>query len=314
MTFAWQAGKDPTYLAYAIANMTGANRVLIGLGWASLVFVHWGKTRDKQLPVSKSLRMELGFLMVATIYSFILPIKGTLSILDSIVFVAIFAAYVGRALGSEGGHHDLVGPAMLIDSKVGDAGRRSIALFFLVYACFAIWIAAHPFANGLVHVGRGWGIDEFILIQLVAPIASEAPEFIVAIMFVLRLRASTALGALVSSKVNQWTLLVGMLPIVYGISLGQFDPMILDSRQQSELLLTSSQSLFAIAVLANMSFSLAEATALAVLFIVAWFFPSEGARAGFSVLYLLGAAVLGFGTAQRRKDFTGLLRLWARHE
>lgn len=39
--FAWSAGKDPTYIAYATANMTGANRLLIGLGWASVVATFW---------------------------------------------------------------------------------------------------------------------------------------------------------------------------------------------------------------------------------------------------------------------------------
>ena len=30
--FAWRAGQDPTYTAYATANMTGGNRLLIGVG------------------------------------------------------------------------------------------------------------------------------------------------------------------------------------------------------------------------------------------------------------------------------------------
>ena len=33
MYFAWEAGKDPKYTAFATANMTGANRLLIGVGW-----------------------------------------------------------------------------------------------------------------------------------------------------------------------------------------------------------------------------------------------------------------------------------------
>ena len=34
--FAIQAGRDPTYAHYAVANMTGANRLLIGFGWAAV--------------------------------------------------------------------------------------------------------------------------------------------------------------------------------------------------------------------------------------------------------------------------------------
>jgi len=39
MYFAWMAAKDPAYTAYATANMTGANRLLIGLGWAVVVLL-----------------------------------------------------------------------------------------------------------------------------------------------------------------------------------------------------------------------------------------------------------------------------------
>ena len=69
--------------------------------------------------------------------------------------------------------------------------------------------------RGLVASGRELGIDEFLLVQWLAPLASEAPEFIVAILFALRGNAYDAMGALISSKVNQWTLLVGSLPIAY---------------------------------------------------------------------------------------------------
>ncbi|MEW6399798.1 MAG: sodium:calcium antiporter, partial [Bacillota bacterium] len=39
MYFAWMAGKDPTYTQYAAANMTGANRLLIGLGWSTVLLL-----------------------------------------------------------------------------------------------------------------------------------------------------------------------------------------------------------------------------------------------------------------------------------
>src|SRR4051812_12034077 len=31
--FAWLAAEDPSYAGYALANMTGANRLLIGIAW-----------------------------------------------------------------------------------------------------------------------------------------------------------------------------------------------------------------------------------------------------------------------------------------
>jgi cation:H+ antiporter len=49
MYFAWQAGKDPKYTAFAMANMTGANRLLIGVGWAAVVLTYILKTGNKQM-------------------------------------------------------------------------------------------------------------------------------------------------------------------------------------------------------------------------------------------------------------------------
>ena len=309
MTFAWKAGKDPAYMHYAVANMTGANRVLIGVGWSSVVFLACFKNRTRDIDVSGDRRLELGFLLVATLFSFVLPVFGELNLFHSLVFILIFLGYVWAALKTEGEEHPLMGPAALIDARTDWRGRWAVITVFLVYACLAIWWAAEPFAEGLVSVGRTFDVDEFVLIQLVAPLASESPEFIVALMFVWRNRVSTALGALVSSKVNQWTLLVGFIPIVYSLSVGEATAMPLDSRQIEELLLTSAQSMFAVAVLSNMKFSLVEATLLFVLFVAQWFFPDPMARYVFAALYLL--LVLGFGlsTPQRRRDFAGLLRI-----
>ncbi|MCP4872096.1 MAG: sodium:calcium antiporter [Proteobacteria bacterium] len=309
MHFAWQAGKDPTYKAFAVANMTGANRLLIGVGWSMLVFVLFFRTRQKTLEVHPSQRLELGFLLLATVYSLVLPIKETLTLADTGVFFAIFGLYVWRALKTEHEEHPLVGPALWMDERMGKAGKLSVIAFFGVYACGAIWFGAEPFAEGLVEVGRDWQIDEFILIQLVAPLASESPEFIVAILFVIRHRASTALGALVSSKVNQWTLLVGAIPIVYSLSRGEISTLDLAARPREELLLTAAQSLFAIVLLSNLRFTLMEAVGLFVLFVVPWFFPGEGSHYIFSAIYFVLAFIWAFKDEDSRRGVGRLLRL-----
>ena len=311
MHFAWEAGKNPIYKGYAVANMTGANRVLIGVGWSMLVFTLFARTRKRTLDVSPNQRLELGFLLLATIYSLIIPIKGTLSLVDTVVLFSIFGLYVWRALHSEQEEHPLVGPAAMMHDRLSKNGRVAVILFFFVYACVAIWFSAEPFAEGLVELGRGWEIDEFILIQLVAPLASESPEFIVAILFVVRHRASTALGALISSKVNQWTLLVGAIPVVYSMSRGHVEALELLPRPTEELLLTSAQSLFAIAVLADLRFRLLDAVTLLVLFVVPWFFPGEGMHYMFSALYFVLALVWGFRSDESRRGFARLLRLRA---
>ena len=307
--FAWEAATNPAYEEYAVANMTGANRMLVGLGWSSLVLVLFMRSRVRTLEVNANQRVPLGFLLIATLYSFILPIKGTLSLWDSAFLFLIFVAYVRRALSSDVEEAPLVGPANWIAERCGDGLRITTIVFFLVYACFVIWSSAEPFADGLIKLGLGWNIDEYILVQMVAPLASEAPEFIVAILFVLKGRASTALGALISSKVNQWTLLVGAIPIAYSLGSGEIRALELAARPQEELLITSAQSLFAIAVLADLRFTLAEALVLFGLFAIQLMLPFEGVRYAFSGIYFLLVLVLGFSSRQRQADLSRLLRL-----
>ena len=76
MYFAWMAGKDPKYTAFAMANMTGANRLLIGVGWAAVVFTFWLKTRQARYQLDPAHKIEIFYLGLATIYSFIIPFKG----------------------------------------------------------------------------------------------------------------------------------------------------------------------------------------------------------------------------------------------
>ena len=98
-----------------------------------------------------------------------------------------------------------------------------------------------------------------MLISLVAPLASEAPELTGRRH--VRVAAQTrtpGFGALVSSKVNQWTLLVGTLPIVFAISSSSLHGLPIDAVQRDELFVTAAQSAFAVAVLANRRISVGE--------------------------------------------------------
>ena len=147
-------------------------------------------------------------------------------------------------------------------------------------------MSAEPFAESLVELGQRYDLDEFLLVQWVAPLASESPEFVVAVLFAWRLRGSFAIGTLVSSKVNQWTLLVGAIPIAYAISAGGWAGLPLDERQTEELLLTSAQSLLAALLLSDLMFSRREALVLAALFLGQLFFSDPTVRWWFVALYL----------------------------
>ncbi|HEU4342872.1 MAG TPA: sodium:calcium antiporter, partial [Candidatus Binatia bacterium] len=133
------------------------------------------------------------------------------------------------------------------------------------------------------------------------------PEFIVAILFALRGNPGASMGTLISSKVNQWTLLIGMLPVVYAISAGRIAPMEMDGRQVEEILLTAAQSLFAVAILANLSFSLAEALIVFVLFSTQLLFTDPVFRYYYSFVYIILAVGLVVLKRESREAVLGLL-------
>ena len=304
---AWMAAKEPHYIAYATANMTGANRLLIGLGWAAVVFTAWLKFRHREVRLEASHSSELFYLSLATAYSFVIPLKGSLSVVDSIVLLTIFVFYVRAAIRQPVHEPELNGPALML-ARLSPLPRRAATVAMFLFAGLTIFLAAEPFAESLIASGKRFGIEEFLLIQWLAPLASESPEFIVAILFALRGQATAAIGILLSSKVNQWTLLVGALPIAYSVSLGEVGTMALDARQVEEIFLTAAQSAFAVAILSSFSFSLREATILFVLFVTQLFFTSPEARFLYAIGYLLLTVVL---LSVSRESRTGLFSLFS---
>lgn len=308
LTFAIKAAEDPSYAHYAVANMTGANRLLIGLGWTSVVLLACWRARTTTLMIPVQHRLEMRFLLLSTLYSFTIPLKGELNWIDAVVLLSLFLAYVVAATKGHRGDSELVGPAAWIDARTNPTGRRLVAAGLLVYATIAIFRSAEPFAESLVELGHGLPIDEFLLVQWVAPLASESPEFLVALMFAWRMRGDLGIGALISSKVNQWTLLVGALPVAFMLASGAWDGLPLDARQSEELFLTSAQSLLATLLIIDLDFSRTEAVALTALFSVQLVFPDAEVRLAFGVLYLVIFIGLMVASSSRRQAFWALLR------
>ena len=266
IVFAFKAGRDPSFAPYAATNMTGSNRLLLGLGWSTVAVLAWLVGGGRVLRLGRGAVMPLAFLLIATLYSFSLPLRASIAPLDSLVLIGLFAAYAVLSGRQPTEVPELVGPAAAIGSLPTGA-RRAAVLGLFAFAGASIGMAAEPFADGLVQTGRRLGIDEFLLVQWLAPLASETPEFLVAALLAVRGKAASAMGLLLSAKVNQWTLLVGSLAVAYSAGAGHPAALPLDQRQVGEVLLTAAQSLFGVAVLASLTLSLWEAALLAGLFV-----------------------------------------------
>lgn len=302
--FAYTAGSDPAYVAYAAANMTGSNRLLLGVGWSVVVIIalavaskRSGRT-VRELVLEAGHRNELGFLFIASIVAFAVPLSGQINLFLGIVLIGFFVFYLWKVSRAEAEEPELVGPAARIGS-LSTRARRATVISLFVFSAAVILTSAEPFADSLINTGRSFGVDEFLLVQWLAPLASESPEFIVAILFAVHGRGSDAIGTLISSKVNQWTLLVGSLPIAYLLGGGGGLGLVLDARQTEEFLLTATQTLLGVAALLALRFPRRLAYTLLGLFALQFVFPGQEARYVLCAVY----AALAVVALVRNRDY-----------
>lgn len=168
MYFTWQAGKYPesNYAHYAIANMTGANRLLIGVAWGLIAVIFLIRYR-KSVHIDKDRRTELFFLGMATLYAFVIPLKGTLTWYDGLVFLGLYIWYLKIAGGRPCEESTAEGPAELI-TNLPKAKRRLATAGMFLFAALTILANAEPFCENLVETGKVLGINEFFLVQWLA--------------------------------------------------------------------------------------------------------------------------------------------------
>ena len=303
--FAASAAHTPSHAQYAAANMTGSNRLLIGVGWSlvalcSIYATLRGRGQAKAdgtaeqsepaVTMNAGFGVDLTVLAIATVWSFAMPLFGAIAIWNGAGLLVLFAFYVWRVSSNDEAEPELAGVAQELGS-LPKIPRRTSVILILMVAAGTLLAAAEPFAESLIGSGEQLGIDKFLLVQWLAPLASEAPELLVATIFALRGHGAAGMSALLSSKVNQWTLLVGTLPIAYSIALGHVGALVLDARQTEELILTASQSMLGVSFLLNGRLSGKKAVLLLLLFLVQLPFPQANVRYGLSALYLVLAGV-----------------------
>jgi len=322
-----ETGQSSRYGPLALANMTGGNQLLIGLGWPLVILLGTYRVRKTQaspvraegttartITLDRSQSVEIAYLTIASLYGLSLFLKDTLTLWDAGILIFIYVLYLRRLSGAPPSMPHLVGPSAYIGS-LPKKRRRIINYTSFAVAAGVILLCAERFAEAIVEMGASLGVSEFLLVKWIAPTASEAPELLVAALFAWRLAARTGFGALISSKVNQWTLLVGTLPIVFSIFSGTTHGLPLDRQQRVELMVTAAQSVFAVAIVASRSVSTKEAWVMLSLFFAQILESvltelghisdeaSASARIWVGVVFLLAAAWV------LRKDFNKLVRV-----
>jgi cation:H+ antiporter len=293
--YAYTAGHVPEYTQYAAANMTGSNRLLMGIGWPVVVLISVLVARRAtgrkvgELDLDTSNRVEIGFLMIAGVVAFVIPATGRIHIAFGVLLLAWFGFYLYKLSRGEVEEPELVGTAAALGALPDRVRRIAISVLF-IFAASVIVTCAKPFADSLIAAGTQLGIDRFLLVQWLAPLSSEAPEFIIATIFAARGKGAFAIATLISSKVNQWTLLVGSLPVAFVLGGGGMSIQ-LDGRQIEEMVLTAAQTLMGVALLLGLRFHRWAAWALLGLFLVQFPISSTEGRVFLSAVYAVIAVV-----------------------
>ncbi len=326
---AWDAGAEPQRAHLAIANLTGAIRLLLGLGWPMIYFVFAASSRRRaareahpaapRLPAIRLQRehaVEIVGLVPPLLYFGVILLRRSFSWVDAVVLIALYVAYLGLLF-----RHPPHGVESLADSSAvsrwayGRRGWRRPATIGGLFAAggLLLYVTAHPFLESMLAVAGTLGVSQFVLVQWVAPFLSEFPEKVSAFYWARRVtHAPMALMNMVSSNINQWTVLAAMIPLVYGYSSLRHHGMWLDfhfdDAQRLEILLTLLQTGLGVLLLANMEFDWLDATILLVLWVVQFLRPSL--REEVAVAYAIWMAILIVGFVVKGKALLAPKYFW----
>ncbi len=313
-----------------LANLTGALRLLTGLAWpmiyltASIVHRRRTKTPLRAINLDHEHSVEVFGLALPLLYITFIWRKGRLELYDAAVLIGLYAAYLAVLSRLAPEKNEGIEDLAVIPKSIVKARPliRNLAIFALFIAGGGIiYLTAEPFLGSLVALATAIGIPSFVVIQWLAPVISEFPELLSTFYFARQVsEAPVALMNIASSNINQWTLLVAMLPIVLSLGHGSVVALTFNAAQSSELLLTISQSLVALVVLVNMRFSWWEAVIMLILFaaqfVLGNFVGGPAARLSITVAFLLWTALEFIGMLWRRKTpeaIGSFLHTWRTH-
>lgn len=319
---AWDAGRDPGRAHLAIANLTGAIRLLLGLGWP-MVYCAFavasrraGAERFPVIRLEHEHAVEIVGLAAPLLYFAVILLKRSFSWVDAVVLLALYGGYLWVVFRSPPHAAERLADAPAVSRwAYRQRGWRRPAAIAALFGGGGLLLAvtAHPFLEAMLAVAALLGVSQFVLVQWVAPFLSEFPEKLSAFSWARRVtQAPMALANLVSSNLNQWTVLAAMIPLVYGWSTlryhGVWQDFRFDDAQRLEILLTLLQTGLGLLLLARMEFAALDAGLLFVLWLAQFLRPSL--RDEVAVVYGLWMAALALQFIGGRRALVAPKYFW----
>jgi len=304
-TIAWKAGQQlAVWEGNVIANFTGANRLLTGLGWPLILITLAVQRRRKPglgeagptvVRLRKEQSIEVVFLLISSLWYLVVLLKGTLTILDTVVLGTIFVLYLwllSKLPSEKEAPKEVLAASPLALVELETTRHRALAIGFLfTFSGLVFLVITEPFVDSIARIATqllGAG-SVFFFLQWIAPFLSEFPEKVTAFNWARRVKlAPMALLNLVSSSVSELTVLVAIIPVIFSFSLGGVGTIHV-SAHSVEILLTMAQSLYACASLLDLEYNMRTGSTLFVLWAVSTALVET--RLVISILFLLLAGL-----------------------
>jgi cation:H+ antiporter len=306
------------------ANFTGSLRLLTGLGWPLIFFTRafFGRRspglRSTHIDLEDEHSVEVVGLVVPLLYFLVIYFKASLNLVDAAILIAIYIVYLRVLSRIPPKEVENVADIPRVSRWCLEcSGKWRLARIIGLFAIGGIllYFVAHPFYEAMLATAVALGVSQFVFVQWVAPFLSEFPEKVTAFNWARTGRkAPLALMNMVSSNINQWTVLAAMIPIVYSFSVGRPSSIPFDAHHQTEILLTIVQSFLGMLLIANLQFRWYEAVGLFLLWVIQFVLPHS--REEIIVAYLVWSAIELILAAMGKKKlraFPAFVRLWREH-
>jgi cation:H+ antiporter len=321
---AHEAARDPQKIHLVTANFTGSLRLLTGLGWpmiyATAAIFHRKRQHEpiREIVLEDEHSIEVVGLVISILYFVWIYIKGSLDLWDSIVLIVIYGAYLYVLRKIPARDEEEIQELEAIPRKILSFSkpiRNSIIVGLFIAGGMILYFVAHPFLESMLAVALSLGVSEFVFVQWVSPFLSEFPEKVSAFHWARQpKKAPMALMNMVSSNINQWTMLIAMIPFVYSYGIGSPSAIHFDLHQKEEILLTLAQAFVGFMLLLNMSFSWYEAAGLFVLWLAQFVQPHWRVEITYIYFAWFGVEVIRlFGSNRSLPAITHFGKLFKQH-
>ena len=276
-------------VGYVSANVTGANRLLAGLGWPLIMLINMLKN-NQLLNIKNNNKLELLVLGIGAISMIIASIIKFQPIFISFVLIIIYLIYLFITSKKESTESEFVGISKYL-ANLPKLTRITTNILLIIFSAVTIFIVSHPFVESLIHIGGKFGIDEYYLIQWLAPLASESPEIIIASLFAMKGRSLESISIILSSQANQMSLLIGSMGAIFSFATSSLISFPLNDTQGVEFLLTSAFALLQISMILWGKFKLQMPVLLLIIFFVQLIITDTSIRAYLSIAIYMFALI-----------------------